>query len=230
MAQVSETTAVTRDRAARIVERLAEAYPDATCSLAYTTPLELLVATILSAQCTDERVNLVTRELFCKYRSPEDYLSVPQEEIEQDIHSTGFYRNKAKAIQGACRVLLERYEGQVPRTMQELLPLPGVARKTASVVLGNAFGVTEGVVVDTHVARLAQRLGLTQQTDPQKIERDLIELVPRDRWLMLSHRLIAHGRSICPARRPLCDECVLFDLCPTGLSLAGATTSGGVST
>lgn len=210
-----DATSSARQRVPEILRRLAQAYPDARCSLDFTNPLELLVATILSAQCTDERVNLVTKELFRKYRTPQDYLSVPAEELEQDIRSTGFYRNKAKAIRGACHALLERFDGQVPRTMEELLSLPGVARKTANVVLGNAYGVVEGVVVDTHVARVSKRLGLTVHNDPAKIERDLMALVPREEWLSLSHRLIAHGRAVCEARRPRCGECPLAEVCPS---------------
>lgn len=203
-------------RVRKIVVRLRKAYPGARCSLDHSSPLELLVATILSAQCTDERVNLVTVELFRKYRRPEDYAGVAQEELEQDIRSTGFFRNKAKAIQGACRVLTENYGGRVPETMEELLELPGVARKTANVVLGNAYGIASGVVVDTHVSRLSQRLGLTGHEQPEKIERDLCELVPAKDWIDFSHLLISHGRAVCKARTPLCAGCLLLDLCPTG--------------
>jgi endonuclease-3 len=203
-------------RARKIVSLLKKSYPDARCSLNHASPLELLVATILSAQCTDERVNLVTAELFRKYRRPEDYTQAGQEELEQDIRSTGFFRNKAKAIQGACKLIVERHGGHVPETMEELLELPGVARKTANVVLGNAFGIASGIVVDTHVSRLSQRLKLTTQEQPEKIERDLCELIPRADWINFSHLLIAHGRAICKARTPLCGECVLLKLCPTG--------------
>ncbi|HUQ33296.1 MAG TPA: endonuclease III, partial [Pyrinomonadaceae bacterium] len=171
-----------KQRTLKIIARLKREYPDATCSLDHSTPLELLVATILSAQCTDERVNLVTAELFRKYRSSEDYYGVEQTELEQDIRSTGFFRNKAKAIQGACRIIAEKYEGRVPENVDELLALPGVARKTANVVLGNAYGITSGVVVDTHVIRLSQRLALSTEAQPEKIERDLMELVPRKDW------------------------------------------------
>lgn len=205
----------TPKRVQAILGRVAEAYPAAKCTLDHTSALELLVATILSAQCTDDRVNVVTKDLFRKYRSAEDYVRVPQDELEQDVHTCGFYRNKAKAIQGTCRLLLERHGGKVPRTMEAMLELPGVARKTASVVLGNAYGVIEGIVVDTHVARLARRMGLTRQRDPDKIERDLMGLVPRAQWLSLSHRLIAHGRRICDARRPVCGECTLNSVCPS---------------
>jgi endonuclease III len=208
-----------KQRTSRIIARLKRAYPDAKCSLNYTNPLELLVATILSAQCADERVNLVTAELFRKHRSCEDYVNAAPAELEQDIRSTGFYRNKAKAIQGACRMLLERYDGRVPQTMDELLELPGVARKTANVVLGNAYGIAAGVVVDTHVARLAQRLRLTEHDQPEKIERDLTELVPRKDWINFPHLLIAHGRAICKARTPLCSECVIEAYCPSSEKL-----------
>ncbi|HEX8073189.1 MAG TPA: endonuclease III [Pyrinomonadaceae bacterium] len=204
-----------KKRTREIIKRLRRAYPDAKCSLIFTNPLELLVATILSAQCTDERVNLVTAELFRKYRACADYANAPAAELEQDIRSTGFYRNKAKAIQGACRVLLERHNGRVPETMDELLELPGVARKTANVVLGNAYGNASGVVVDTHVSRLSQRLALTAHDQPEKIERDLAALVPEADWIHFPHLLIAHGRAVCKARTPLCAECVVADLCPS---------------
>jgi endonuclease-3 len=205
-----------KKRAAKIVARLKRAYPDARCSLNFSNPLELLVATILSAQCTDERVNVVTGDLFRKYRRAEDYAAAAPEELERDIHSTGFFRNKAKSIRGACRLIAEQHSGRVPETMDELLALPGVARKTANVVLGNAFGVASGVVVDTHVARLSQRLRLTEHEQPEKIERDLNQLVPRKDWIDLPHLLIAHGRAVCKARTPLCDQCALLELCPTG--------------
>jgi endonuclease III len=201
-------------RAAEIIRRLKKAYPDAHCALNHTNAFELLIATILSAQCTDERVNIVTANLFRKYRNPQDYLEVAQEELEKDIHSTGFFRNKAKNIQGACQKIIEIYGGEIPQTMEELLILNGVARKTANVVLGNAFGIASGVVVDTHVSRLSQRLGLTAETAPEKIEKDLSELVPKKDWIMFPHWLISHGRKICQARKPKCDECVLNDICP----------------
>jgi endonuclease-3 len=206
-----------KKRTRRIIGLLKREYPDATCSLNHTSPLELLVATILSAQCTDERVNLVTADLFRKYRTCEDYAAAPPAELEQDIRSTGFFRNKAKAIQGACRLLLEEFGGHVPRTMDELLRLPGVARKTANVVLGNAYGIASGVVVDTHVQRLSERLALSAQKSPEKIERDLASLVPETDWIVFPHLLIAHGRKICKARTPLCAECVLEPLCPSSL-------------
>jgi endonuclease III len=204
-----------------ILQRLAVAYPDATCALNHRSPFELLVATILSAQCTDERVNMVTPALFAKYRQPEEYLSVPVEELERDIHSTGFFRNKAKSIRGAAQLLVEQFGGELPRTMEEMLTLPGVARKTANVVLGTAFGLAEGIAVDTHVRRLSRRLGLTQHDDPVKIERDLMALVPREGWISVSHRLILHGRQICHARRPNCAGCTLTDLCPSAFLPAG---------
>jgi endonuclease III len=206
-----------KQRALKITGLLKREYPDARCSLDHSTPLELLIATILSAQCTDERVNLVTAELFRKYRQAEDFYNVAPAELEQDIRSTGFFRNKAKAIQGACRLIVEQHHGSVPENLDELLSLPGVARKTANVVLGNAFGITSGIVVDTHVGRVSQRLALSAEKQPEKIERDLMELVPRADWILFSHLLIAHGRKICKARTPLCAECVIERLCPSSL-------------
>ena len=201
-------------RTAEIIKRLKKAYPDAHCALNHTSPFELLIATILSAQCTDVRVNIVTADLFRKYRGPADFLNVSQAELEKDIHSTGFFRNKAKNIQAACKRIIKEYGGEIPRTMEELLTLGGVARKTANVVLGNAFGIASGVVVDTHVSRLSQRLGLTENKTPEKIERDLAKLVPKKDWVMFPHWLITHGRAICIARRPRCGECVLNNICP----------------
>jgi endonuclease-3 len=206
-----------KKRAGKIIGRLKRAYPDAHCSLNYSTPLELLIATILSAQCTDERVNIVTVKLFGKYRGAEDYVRAVPAELERDIHSTGFFRNKAKAIQGACRMICDEHGGRVPETLEELIALPGVARKTANVVLGNAFGIASGVVVDTHVSRVSQRLRLTAHELPEKIERDLIELVPRKDWIIFPHLLIAHGRAVCKARTPLCGECPVEPLCPSSL-------------
>lgn len=194
-------------------------YPEPQCELNFSNPLELLVATILSAQCTDVRVNLVTASLFQKYRRPEEYLAVPVEELEEDIHSTGFYRNKTKNIRGACARMLAEYNGQVPDTMEALLTLPGVARKTANVVLGNVFGKAEGIAVDTHVTRLSNLLGLTEQSDPVKIERDLMAKFPQREWTNISHRIILHGRRVCIARRPRCGECGLSDLCPSAFAL-----------
>ena len=204
-----------KKRTAGIIKRLKKTYPNAHCALNHTTPFELLIATILSAQCTDERVNIVTADLFRKYRGPEDFVKVSQQELERDIHSTGFFRNKAKNIKAASQRLIEVYGGEIPQTMEEILTLGGVARKTGNVVLGNAFGIASGVVVDTHVSRLSQRLGLTQEKTPEKIERDLQELVPKKNWVMFSHWLIFHGRQICNARKPKCTECVLADQCPS---------------
>jgi endonuclease-3 len=203
-----------RERIGPIVERLERAHADARIALTFSNPLELLVSVMLSAQTTDVNVNKVTATLFRKYRRPEDYLAVPQEELEQDIFATGFYRQKAKSLRGTMQVLLERFDGDVPRRLEELLLLPGVARKTANVVAAE-LGEPQGIVVDTHVRRLAQRLGLTRQEDPVKIERDLQKLVPRAKWGILPHLLIWHGRRVCIARRPLCEECVLADLCPS---------------
>ena len=208
-------TAETKQRARKIIARLKKEYPDAHCSLNYSNPLELLIATILSAQCTDERVNIVTADLFRKYRSSEDYLKTPPSELENDIRSTGFFRNKAKAIQGACKILSDKHGGSVPSHLEDLIALPGVARKTANVVMGNAFGIASGVVVDTHVARLSRRLGLSGHEQPEKIERDLIELVQKNDCIIFAHLLIYHGRRICKARKPLCEECVIEQLCPS---------------
>jgi len=198
-----------------IISELRHLYPDAKCSLNFSNPLELLVATQLSAQCTDERVNIVTRDLFKKYRSVEDYATVSQEQLEQDIRPTGFYRNKAKNIRAACQQLITNYAGEVPRNMADLLTLPGVARKTANVVLGNAFGIVEGFVVDTHIGRLTRRFGWTTNEDPVKVEQDLMRLVPQKEWLDLSHLMIYHGRALCLARKPLCEQCALATLCPS---------------
>jgi endonuclease-3 len=203
-----------KKRTREIIRRLRKAYPDAHCALNHTNAFELLIATILSAQCTDARVNIVTADLFRKYRKPQDYLDVPSSELEKDIHSTGFFRNKTKNIQAACSRIIDTYGGEVPRTMDDLLSLGGVARKTANVVLGNAYGIASGVVVDTHVSRLSQRLGLTTQTDPVKIENDLQELVPKKDWIMFPHWMISHGREICIARKPRCSICPLNNICP----------------
>jgi len=208
-------------RTRRIIRQLKRAYPDAKCSLNHSNAFELLIATILSAQCTDDRVNIVTTDLFRKYRKPEDYLKVSSRELEKDIRTTGFFRNKTRSIQGTARLLTDQYGGKVPDSMDELLELPGVARKTANVVLGNAFGIESGVVVDTHVTRLSHRLGLTQQKHPEKIEKDLIEIVPKKDWVMFSHLLIAHGRKVCRARNPACDQCVLEKLCPSSFLKTG---------
>ncbi len=204
-----------KKRTFEIIKRLKKEYPDAHCELTHANAFELLVATILSAQCTDERVNIVTANLFRKYRKPQDYLEVAQEELELDIRPTGFFRNKAKSIQGASRKIIENFGGDIPQTMEELLTLNGVARKTANVVLGNAFGIASGVVVDTHVSRLSQRLGLTENVAPEKIEKDLAELVPQTDWILFPHLLISHGRKICQARKPKCEICVLENICPS---------------
>lgn len=205
--------------ARQIAPRLEELYPDLEISLDWSTALELLVATILSAQCTDERVNEVTADLFREYRTAGDYAEADREALEEAIRPTGFYRNKAKHIQGMARRLVEEYDGSVPDEMDELLTLPGVARKTANVVLSNAFGKYEGVVVDTHVKRVARRLGLTDETSPEKIERDLMEVLPRDEWRPFAWRLILHGRAVCHGRKaPDCEACTLSDLCPSAFS------------
>ncbi len=192
-------------------------YPHARYDLNFSTPLELLVATQLAAQCTDERVNAVTKTLFQKYRSVEDYANVSQEEFEQDIKPTGFYRNKAKNIRAACQHVLTHYHGEVPHTMEEMIKLPGVARKTANVILGNAFGISEGFIVDTHVGRLARRFGWTQHDDAVRAEQDLMRLVSPEEWLDVAHRMIYHGRATCNARKPLCSQCTLVRFCPSAL-------------
>lgn len=203
------------ERIGAIIARLAERYPEARCSLDHVDPLQLLVATILSAQCTDARVNQVTKTLFLKYRTTDDYATADPAVFEGEIRSTGFFRNKTKSVLGMAAALVERFGGKVPDTMADLVTLPGVGRKTANVVLGNAFGKDEGVVVDTHVARIAALLGLTRASDPVKIEQDLMALVPRSRWTLFPHLLIHHGRATCIARRPKCGECPLADLCPS---------------
>lgn len=208
-------------RTQEILRLLKRAHPDARCALNHSNAFELLVATILSAQCTDERVNKVTAELFRKYRKPEDYLKVRDTELQQDVKTTGFFRNKTKSIQGACKVLIEEFGGEVPGTMSQLLRIPGAARKTANVVLGVAYGIAEGVVVDTHVSRLSQRLKLTRQKDPVKIEKELMELVPKKDWIIFAHLLIFHGRRVCKARRPLCEECIVEKLCPSSMPKTG---------
>jgi endonuclease-3 len=202
-----------KERIGPIIERLAIEHADAAIALQFRSPLELLVSVMLSAQTTDVNVNRVTQTLFEKYRKPEDYLAVPQEELERDIFATGFYRQKAKALRGTMRTLLEEFDGEVPRRLEELIRLPGVARKTGNVVAAE-LGEPQGIVVDTHVRRLSQRLGLTRQDDPAKIERDLVRLVPRVDWGRFPHLLIWHGRRVCDARRPRCEDCVLTDLCP----------------
>ena len=203
-------------RVAQLVQAFPEVYPGARCELDFRNPLELLIATILSAQCTDKRVNMVTPALFAKYRSAKDYASASPAELEKAIKSTGFFRNKAKSIRGAMSAIVKLHQGKVPNTMDQLRALPGVGRKTANVVLGNAFDKNEGIVVDTHVARLSQRLRLTQNVDPEKIERDLMKMVPRQHWTDWSHWLIWHGRRRCFARKPDCSQCEVFRLCPSG--------------
>jgi endonuclease-3 len=210
-----ETLTQKRKRARQLIDRLKAAHPDARCSLNYSNPLELLVATVLSAQCTDERVNHVTESLFKRYRTASDYAGAPPGELEEDIKSTGFYRNKAKALRGCCAELVARYGGEVPANMAALVQLPGIGRKTANVILGNAYEMSEGIVVDTHVRRLAGRLGLTKHIDPEKIEQDLLQLVPREDWIIIGHLLILHGRRICAARAPKCPVCPVKDLCPS---------------
>lgn len=207
-----------RELAAELATILAEEYPDTTVTLDHSSPLELLVATILSAQCTDERVNRVTKDLFRAYRTPEGYAEADREELEEIIRPTGFYRNKARHIRGMARKLVEEHGGRVPDTMEDLTALPGVARKTANVVLTNAFGKREGVVVDTHVKRVARRLGLTDETRPDRVERDLMEALPRERWGDFAWRLILHGRKVCTARRPSCGECPVSHLCPSAFT------------
>lgn len=210
---MSRSLSSQRKLALALLDRLQGLYPDARCSLTYETPVQLLVATILSAQCTDERVNQVTPALFARFADAPALSQADRQELEQLVRSTGFYRNKAKHIQGACQKIVQDFDGQVPKTMEQLLTLPGVARKTANVVLAHAYGLNQGVTVDTHVKRLSQRLGLTRHQDPVKIEQDLIKLLPQPDWENWSIRLIYHGRAVCNARRPGCDRCTLADLC-----------------
>ena len=204
-------------RAPEIERILSEAYPDARVALHFSNPLEMLVATILSAQCTDEKVNEVTATLFRKYRDPKDYLKVPEDELKRDIKPTGFFNQKAISIRAACQRIVEAYDGEVPDTMEGLITLRGVARKTANIVLGNAFGKVEGIAVDTHVRRLANRLGFSAESDPDKIERDLMRLIPRRRWFDFTYVLIDHGRAVCVARKPRCETCPVSPLCPASL-------------
>jgi endonuclease III len=213
-ASMSISATKSKKHAQQIVKLLKREYADADCALVHETPFELLIATILSAQCTDERVNLVTKDLFAKYSTPEQLAAVPIKRLEKLIQSTGFFRNKAKNIHACCVALVKEHGGEVPRELEKLVRLPGVGRKTANVVLGTAFRIPSGVVVDTHVTRLSNRLGLTEHEDAVKIERDLIEQLPQDEWIDFSHRLIWHGRRICKARKPLCGSCVLEKLCP----------------
>ena len=202
-------------RVKKLLPALRKEYPDAECALVHSSALQLLVATILSAQCTDARVNIVAKELFKKYKTAKDFAKVKPQTLEKAVRSTGFYRNKSKSIIGAAKMIIERYKGRVPDTMEELLELPGVARKTANVVLGTWFKKAVGVVVDTHVHRLSRRLGLTEKDDPKKIEKDLIELLPEAEWINFSHRIIWHGRRVCNARKPKCSECTLSEICPS---------------
>jgi endonuclease-3 len=218
-----KTPPAARDRVVPVIEALRTRYPDARCSLDHASPLQLLVATILSAQCTDERVNQVTPALFARYRTAQHFADANPEELEAMIRPTGFYRNKTRSLIGMGRALVEHYGGEVPRSMAELTRVPGAGRKTANVVLGNAFGIDEGVVVDTHVTRIARRLGFTRQTDAAKIEQDLMKLVPREHWTLFPHLLIHHGRTICQARKPQCEICPVNALCPfPGRAGAGA--------
>lgn len=207
--------AALKAQAAELLRRLFALYPDAHCELDYRNAYELAVATVLSAQCTDKRVNMVTPELFKRWPTPDALAAAPREAIEEVIQSTGFFRNKAKSLSGLANQLVDEHGGEVPKEMDQLVRLPGIGRKTANVVLGNAFGINEGIVVDTHVQRLSQRLGLTRESDPVKVERALIPLFPREHWTTLSHLLIWHGRRVCDARRPRCGECSLADICPS---------------
>ncbi len=211
----TETELDKKTRLLKIIELLEKEYPKTKIALHYSSPLEILVATILSAQCTDKRVNLVTPSLFKKYKTTKDYANANLAELEQDIRSTGFYRNKAKNIKNAGRMIVERFDSQVPQTMEEILMLPGVARKTANIVLSNAYGVIVGIAVDTHVRRLSKRLGLTENTNPDKIEKDLMQIVPKSHWKSITNLLISHGRAVCDARKPKCGICCLNKICPS---------------
>ena len=214
-----ETLADKKERVEKIIELLEKDYPDAKTALHYSSPLEILVATILSAQSTDKQVNVVTKSLFKKYKTAKDYADADLSELEQDIRSTGFYRNKAKHLKNAAKLLVEKYDGKVPQSMDKLVELQGVARKTANIVLSNAYGIVVGVAVDTHVKRLSQRLGLTDNTNPDKIEKDLMEIVPKSQWERITNLLIFHGRNVCTARKPNCKECTLNKLCPSAFKI-----------
>ena len=218
MKQPQNTNSDDQNRALKIIELLEKEHRDAKIALNHTNPLELLIATILSAQCTDERVNIVTKTLFKKYMSIEDYAGADLKELEQDIRSTGFYRNKARNIKKCCQIILDKFGSQVPKTMEEILELPGVARKTANIVLSNAYGVVEGIAVDTHVRRLSRRLRLTANDNPDKIEQDLMKLVPKSKWMRFTELLIFHGRKTCTAKRPKCETCVVNKLCPSAFT------------
>ena len=207
-----------QQRALKVIELLEKEYPNAKTALNYTNPLELLVATMLSAQTTDERVNIVTKTLFKKYKTPEDYANADLKELEQDVRSTGFYHNKASNLKKSCQMLVEKYNSQVPKTMNQLIELPGVARKTANIVLFNAYGTIAGIAVDTHVRRLSQRLGLTDQNDPAKIEQELMKIVPKEKWMRLTDLLIFHGRQVCMAKKPKCEICLLNKICPSAFT------------
>lgn len=217
---------ITKRLANEMLAVLTDRYPDAGCELVYANPLELTVAVVLSAQCTDARVNLITAALFNKYRTPGDYLAVPAEELENDIRSAGFFRRKAKSIRGIMTAVLEKHGGEVPRTMAELTALPGVGRKTANVIMGNAFNQPAGIAVDTHVGRVARRLGLTRHENPDKVEQDLVRLFPRERWTDINHILIFHGRYTCKSRKPLCGECPLAECCPSAQAVGSGSKHG----
>ncbi len=216
----TEITNDIKTRALKTIRLLEKEHSDAEIALTFKNPLELLISTILSAQCTDKRVNIVTKTLFKKYKTPEDYAKADIKELEQDIRSTGFYHNKARHIKKCCQMLIEKFGSQVPRTMEELLELPGVARKTANIVLSNVFGIVEGIAVDTHVRRLSERLGLTQNKNQDKIEQDLMKIVPKEMWMRFSDLLVFHGRRICMAKKPKCGECVLNKICPSAFTLS----------
>lgn len=207
------------EKVKKIILLLKQQYSNAKCALQHKNPLELLIATILSAQCTDERVNIVIEKLFKKYKTAKDYAEANLQEFEKDIYSTGFYRNKAKNIISASQIIDKNYKGKIPKDFDKLIKLPGVARKTANCVMGTAFGVPSGVVVDTHVSRISQRLGLTKNVEPNKIEQDLMKIIPKDEWIMFSHRLIWHGRKVCDAKKPKCEICVLNKLCPSAFKV-----------
>lgn len=216
--ETAKATSEKKTKVLQIIDLLEQEFPDAKIALNFTNPLELLVATMLSAQCTDERVNMVTKTLFRKYKKVQDYAIADLKELEQDIKSTGFYRNKAQSVKNAAKVLVEKFDSQVPKTMDEMLELPGVARKTANIVLSGAYGVVEGIAVDTHVRRVSQRLGLTDKKDPNKIEEDLMRAVPKEKWMKITDLLIFLGRTVCEAKKPKCTKCVLKELCQSAFT------------